>query len=124
MNPAGGDASARYIPGQGDLIWLSLDPRVGRAQSGDRPAIVLSERDFCAVTGYALIAPITSRVRGWPFEVVLPAGLAIEGAILVDQTRSIDHLARHPRLIGKAPPSVVREALGKLAAILGSGGTA
>jgi mRNA interferase MazF len=107
-----------YVPAQGDLIWLSLDPRVGGEQSGHRPALVLSQRDFSAVTGYALIAPITSRVRGWPFEVVLPPGRGIGGAVLVDQTRSIDLAASHVRSAGRTTRAVLDEALGKLGAIL------
>ncbi len=111
-------SDAPYVPAQGDLIWLSLDPRVGREQSGDRPALVLSQRGFSDVTGYALIAPITSRVRGWPFEVLLPPGPGLGGAVLVDQTRSIDLAARHVRSAGRATRDVVEEALGKLAAIV------
>lgn len=107
-----------YVPQQGDLIWMSFDPRVGREQSGDRPALVLSQRDFSAVTGYAMVAPITSRVRGWPFEVVLPEGADITGVALVDQTRSVDFAARHARYGAPATSSVVAEALAKLAAIV------
>ncbi len=110
-----------YVPAQGDLVWLSLDPRTGREQSGDRPALVLSQRDFSAVTGFALVAPITSRVRGWPFEVLLPKGLDISGAVLVDQTRSIDVVGRHVRYAGQSTLAVQTEALGKLGAIISTG---
>jgi mRNA interferase MazF len=110
-----------YIPAQGDLVWLVLDPRVGREQSGNRPALVLSQKDFSAVTGYAMVAPITSRVRGWPFEVVLPDGLPVAGAILMDQSRSIDIAARHVRYAGQATEAVLDEALGKLGAIVSTG---
>ncbi len=111
-------SEAPFLPAQGDLIWLSLDPRVGREQSGDRPALVLSQRDFSAVTGYAVIAPITTRVRGWPFEVVLPPGPGVSGAVLVDQVRSIDLAARRVRSAGQASRAVLEEALGKLGAIV------
>jgi mRNA interferase MazF len=110
-----------YVPAQGDLVWVSLDPRTGREQSGDRPALVLSQGAFSAVTGYALIAPVTSRVRGWPFEVLLPEAAAVTGAVLVDQTRSIDVAARRVRFIGRVPAPVLAEALGKLGAILAPG---
>lgn len=106
------------MPQQGDLIWLSLDPRVGHETSGDRPALVLSQRDFSAVTGFAIVAPITSRVRGWPFEVRLPEGTGIAGAALVDQTRSVDFTARHARYGAPTTASVLFEALAKLAAIV------
>ncbi len=111
-----------YVPAQGDFIWVALDPRVGREQSGDRPALVLSQHDFSAVTGYVLIAPITSRVRGWPFEVLIPDGAAIAGAVLVDQTRSIDFAARRVRFVAAATAPVLAEALAKLAAILSPAG--
>ncbi len=114
-------SEASYVPAQGDFIWLVLDPRVGREQSGNRPALVLSQRDFSAVTGYAMIAPITSRVRGWPFEVVLPEASEIKGAVLIDQSRSIDVAARHVRYAGRATEAVLDEALGKLGAIVSTG---
>jgi mRNA interferase MazF len=107
-----------YVPQQGDLIWLSRDPRVGHEQSGDRPALVLSQRDFSAVTGFAMVAPITSHVRGWPFEVRLPDGSAIAGVALVDQTLSVDFTARHARYGASATQPVLLEALAKLAAIV------
>jgi mRNA interferase MazF len=107
-----------YVPAQGDLIWLALDPRTGREQSGDRPALVLSQRDFAAVTGYALIAPITSRVRGWPFEVALPEGAGISGVVLIDQTRSIDIAARRVRYVGRAGGTMLAESLARLHAIV------
>ncbi len=110
--------SPAYVPAQGDVVWVDLDPRTGREQSGHRPALVLSQRDFAAVTGYAFVAPITSRVRGWPFEVVLPDGLPVSGAVLVDQSRSIDIQARHLRYACGSSQAVLAEALGKLQAIV------
>jgi mRNA interferase MazF len=63
-----------YVPERGDFVRLVLDPRVGREQSGERPALVLSVREFNDRTGYAFVAPITGTRRGWPFEVPIPEG--------------------------------------------------
>lgn len=110
-----------YVPAQGDIIWVDLDSRTGREQSDHRPALVLSQKEFCAVTGYAFVAPVTSRVRGWPFEVALPQGALVEGVVLVDQSRSIDIAARHVRYACDSSEAVLTEALAKLQAILSTG---
>ena len=65
-------ARAGYVPACGDFVRVVLDPRVGREQSGERPALVLSDREFNAVTGYIFCAPVTGTRRGWPFEVSCP----------------------------------------------------
>jgi mRNA interferase MazF len=70
------------------------------------------------VTRYALIAPITRTVRNWPFEVLLGPGLRIAGAVLTDQTRTVDFEARHAKFLGKAPPELTREVLARLASIM------
>ena len=76
---------APYIPERGDFARIVLDPRTGREQSGERPVLVLSPRAFNEVTGYAFVAPITRTIRRWPFEVALPEGARVEGAVLVAQ---------------------------------------
>jgi mRNA interferase MazF len=83
-----------YIPDAGDLIWTDFDPRVGREQSGRRPALVLSPADFYRASEFAIVCPITSRVRPFGTSVVLPQGLPISGEILTSHIRSIDTLAR------------------------------
>ena len=80
-------------PDRGDLVWLDFDPQAGREQAGRRPALVLSPRAYHQHTPYAVVCPITTRVKGYPFEVVLPAGLPIAGAVLADQVESIDRRA-------------------------------
>jgi mRNA interferase MazF len=109
-----------YIPEAGDLIWTDFDPRVGREQSGRRPALVVSLADFNRVSGFAIVCPITSRVRPFGTSVVLPAGLPISGEILTGHVRSIDTLA-HPILrAGVAvPAAVLEEVRNKLAALIG-----
>jgi mRNA interferase MazF len=79
-----------YEPGAGDLIWVECSPRVGREESGRRPALVVSPIAFCRASGLAIVCPITSKVRPFRSSVVLPAGLPITGEILSAHVRSID----------------------------------
>jgi mRNA interferase MazF len=96
-------ARAGYVPARGGFVRVVLDPRVGREQSGERPALVLSDREFNQHTGYVFVAPITCTRRGWPFEVPIAPGTKVEGVVLADQTKSIDHVARHVRYIAASP---------------------
>ncbi len=107
-----------YVPDRGDFVRIVLDPRVGREQSGERPALVLSARAFNELTGYAFVAPVTSTRRDWPFEVPIPPGGAVSGVILADQTKSIDHAARHVRFLAPAPAGLAEAVLARVAAIL------
>lgn len=107
-----------YVPDRGDLIWLRFTQQAGHEQAGRRPALVLSPRGYNAKAGLALVCPITSRVKGYPFEVPLPLGLAVEGVVLADQVRSLDWRARAAERIAKAPDEVVEETIGKLLALL------
>ncbi len=107
------------MPDLGDLVWVDFNPQAGHEQSGRRPAMVLSARIYHEKTALAVVCPITSNVAPYPFKVVLPDGLPIQGAILADQVKSIDRQARHLRIAGRAPDAVVVEVQGKLAALLG-----
>ena len=110
----------RYIPEAGDLVWTDFDPRVGREQSGRRPALVVSPADFCRVTEFAIVCPITSRVRPIGTSVVLPMGLPVSGEILTSHVRSIDTLARPISYAGAAVPAeILHEVRMKLAALIG-----
>src|SRR5665213_505384 len=95
-----------FVPDRGDYMRVVLMPQAGREQGGERPVLVLSTRDFNEVTGLAFVAPVTSRVRGWPFEVAIPLEGHVQGVVLADQTRSVDYTARHGRHIGPAPAHV------------------
>ena len=106
-------------PQPGDILWIDFSPTVGTEQSGRRPALVLSDANYNHLSGRALLAPITSRVRGWPFEVALPLTSGIVGAILVDQVRVIDWRARHAKENGAVSGAVLEEVLAKLAALIG-----
>jgi len=97
---------------------LVLNPFTGREQGGERPALVLSTHAFNSLTRYAMTAPITRTIRGWPFEVVIPPGLRVSGAVLCDHVRSVDFDARHIRLLGKAPSSLINDVLERVSAIL------
>ena len=85
-----------------------------------RPAIVLTDREFHRRNDIAIVCPITSNTNPWPTKVVLPDGLAAEGAILVDQVRTLDRAARGFRAIGRVPDEVLEEVRGRLASLRGS----
>ena len=108
----------QIAPAPGDIVWIDFSPTLGTEQSGHRPALVISDGGYNSASGRALLAPITSRVRGWPFEVVLPAGSSVEGVVIVDQVRVVDWRARHARIAGAASPAVLDEARAKLAALI------
>lgn len=107
-----------FVPAQGDAVWIRMNPQAGHEQAGRRPAVVLSPRAYNGKVGLALLCPITSHVKGYPFEVVLPEGLKISGAVLSDQVKCLDWRARRASLICKLPGTVVGEVLGKLGALL------
>ena len=108
----------RYVPERGDIVWLSFQPQAGREQAGRRPALVLSPAAYNAKVGLALFCPITSRVKGYPFEVSIPPGLAVGGVVLSDQIRSLDWRARRAEIAGRLPAAYVFEALAKLGTLL------
>ena len=105
-------------PDRGDLVWLDFDPQAGREQAGRRPALILSPVSYNRKTGLALACPITSKAKGYPFEVRIPQKLPVEGVALVDHLRSIDWRARNWRLIGKLPEEALEEACGKVKALV------
>lgn len=97
---------ARYVPDRGDLVWIGLDPTQGHEQQGRRPALVLSPKVYNQKAGLALMCPLTSRVKGYPFEVLVQTG-GIEGVLLTDQIRSLDWRARGVEKIETASPQIV-----------------
>lgn len=109
-----GKTKETYVPNRGDIIWLWFDPQAGHEQAGRQPAVVLSPLAYNAKVGLVLVCPITSKLKGYPFEVPLPANLEVTGAILADQIKSLDWRARHAELAAQAPPEVVAEVLAKL----------
>lgn len=109
-----------YVPARGDFLWLDFVPSAGREQTGYRPALVLSPEGYNKRTGLALLCPITSSIKGYPFEVRLPYSSAISGVVLADHIKSLDWKARNARPAGKAPRRVVGEVLEKVLVLLGS----
>ena len=107
-----------YVPERGQAVWLTFDPQAGHEQSGRRPAVVLSPQEYNRRTGLAILCPVTSRLKGYPFEVVLPEKTTISGAVLADQVRSLDWRARKAKLICDLEPATVDEILGKLETLL------
>ena len=107
----------QYIPERGDLVWTDFDPAAGHEQKGHRPALVLSPAVFNKKILLALVAPVTSRVRGHGFEVALD-GKKISGVVLCHQIKTIDFVERGLKFVEKAPASVVSEALAKVKAIV------
>ena len=107
-----------YVPERGDLVWLTFNPQTGHEQAGRRPAAVLSPIAYNGKVGLALFCPITSEVKGYPFEVALPEGLPISGVILVDQIKSLDWRAREMEKIEKLPDPTMQDVISKISALL------
>lgn len=110
-----------YIPERGDAVWITLDPQAGHEQAGRRPALVLSPGAYNRRVGLALLCPITSQVKGYPFEVALPGGLAVRGVVLADQVKNLDWRARKAAHICTTPQEVVAQVLRRLNALLADG---
>ena len=98
-----------WWPERGDIVWLSFNPRVGHEQAGRRPALVLSPGYYNDRAGFALVCPITSVIKGYPFEVELPPDLDVQGVVLSDQLKSLDWRARKAVQAGSVPDSVMQE---------------
>jgi len=110
--------SQTYIPQRGDVVWITLNPQAGHEQAGRRPAVVLSPQSYNGKIGMAIFCPITNQIKGYPFEVLIPAGLPVLGAILSDQVKSLDWRARNAELICSLPTEVISEVLEKLSTLL------
>ena len=108
----------KYYPRRGDVVWLSFTPQAGHEQAGYRPALVLSPESYNRKVGLALFCPITSQVKGYPFEVEIPAGFKVSGAILSDQVKSLDWKTRKALLLCSLPESVICEVLNKIGVLL------
>jgi mRNA interferase MazF len=107
-----------YVPERNDVVWLDFDPQVGHEQAGRRPALVLSPRPYNARTGLFLACPITSRVKGYPFEVLIPEGLEVSGAVLSNQIQCADWRGRRAALVCTLPPEVAEDVTDQLLALL------
>lgn len=110
--------SQTYIPQCGDVVWITLNPQAGHEQAGRCPAVVLSPQNYNGKIGLAILCPITKQIKGYPFEVLIPEGLPVAGAILSDQVKSLDWHARDAELICTLPPETISEVLQKLVTLL------
>ncbi|MBV1834138.1 endoribonuclease MazF [Novacetimonas pomaceti] len=88
-----------WVPDCGDIVWLEFDPQAGREQAGHRPAVVLSAASYNAKAGMMLCCPMTTKIKGYPFEVVVAGKPA--SVVLSDQVRSLDWRVRNAKLKGK-----------------------
>ena len=109
---------AGYIPERGDAVWITLDPQAGHEQAGRRPALVLSPAAYNGRVGLALFCPITSQVKGYPFEVSLPSGSPVSGVVGADQLKSLDWRVRKAVRIGTVPQDVVTEVVRRFRTLL------
>jgi len=108
-----------YVPDAGDLVWLDFAPQAGREQSGRRPGVVLSPRAYNEKTSLAIVCPITSHSKGYPFEVAVPPGFRVKGVILSDHLKSLDWRERKAQKAGKIPFPIREQVLDRIAALLG-----
>lgn len=106
------------VPDRGDIVWLSLDPTLGHEQAGRRPVLVLSPALYNGRAGLAVVCPITSRSKGYPFEVALPRDLSVTGVALADHLRSVDWRERRAELACLAPAELVEDILARSRALL------
>ena len=113
--------STEYVPQRGDAVWINFNPRVGHEQAGHRPAVVVSPGAYNSKTHLAILCPITSQVKGYPFEVAIPTGLDVTGVILADQVKSMDWQARNAALICPLPTEIVDAVLQRLETLLARG---
>jgi mRNA interferase MazF len=106
-----------YVPDRGDAVWITLDPQAGHEQGGRRPALVLSPAAYNGRVGLALLCPITGQPKGYPFEVEIPARLAVTGVVLADHVKSLDWQARKASRICTVPQEVVAAVISRLNAL-------
>lgn len=106
-----------WVPERGDIVWIDMNPSAGHEHAGRRPALVLSPATYNGKVGLAILAPITSQAKGYPFEVTLPDGLPVTGVVLSDQAKSLDWRSRKAELAGRlraADTEAVLQRLGRL----------
>lgn len=107
-----------FIPDRGDIIWIEFDPQAGKEQAGHRPALVLSEKRYNQIVGLSILCPITSREKGYPFEVKISLK-EVSGVILADHVKNLDWKKRKATYITKAPESLVEEVIHIINTIIG-----
>lgn len=109
-----------YVPDRGHAIWLTFDPQAGHEQAGRRPALVLTPAAYNRRIGLLLACPVTSHVKGYPFEVALPPDAPVTGVVLSDQVKSADWRARHAAFICRLPEATTADIAARLSTLLPS----
>jgi mRNA interferase MazF len=107
-----------YTPDRGDFVWLQFSPQAGHEQAGHRPAFVVSPRSYNEKVGLALMCPVTSQAKGYPFEVRVTTSQKIKGAVLSDQVKSLDWRVRQAQFVEKAKAEVTAEVIAKIESLL------
>jgi mRNA interferase MazF len=111
-------ARHKYIPARGDIVKFDFNPILGREQAGYRPALIITAKKFNQSTGLALACPITSKIKGFNLEVILPNELNTSGAILIFQVKTIDWVERQIKFIESLPSQTMEEVAAKLHALI------
>ncbi|MCX7143879.1 MAG: endoribonuclease MazF [Proteobacteria bacterium] len=106
-----------YVPDAGEVVWLEFSPQAGHEQAGHRPALVLSPASYNRKTGMMICCPMTTQIKGYPFEVVISTNPP--SAILSDQVKSLDWKVRRTKRKSSVAPEVLIEVRGKLRALIG-----
>ncbi|NDC53592.1 MAG: endoribonuclease MazF [Planctomycetia bacterium] len=109
---------AGYVPDRGDFVWIDLNPRQGREQSGHRPALVISPKAYNRKTSLCVVCPATRQAKGYPFEVSVCTADGSTSVILADHVRSVDWKTRRVRRIDTVSEDVLGEVVGRLEALL------
>lgn len=107
---------AAWIPADGDIVWVDFDPQAGHEQAGHRPALVLSPARYNGLRGMMLCCPLTTRLKGYPFEVIISENPP--SAILADQIKNLDWRARKAKRKGEVTAAVLADVRAKLKALL------
>jgi mRNA interferase MazF len=109
---------SNYIPDRGDIVWLVFNPQVGREHAGKRPALVISPKSYNAKVGLAIFCPITSKEKGYPFEVKIDVKGKVTGVILSDQIKSLDWIQREATFIAKANIKILNQVIQKISLLI------
>lgn len=109
---------SQYCPKRGDIIRLDFNPQSGHEQKGRRPAVVVSPDQYNSKVGLALVCPITNKIKGYPFEVLLPPDFPVSGVIIADQVKSLDWRARNAEFIASSPEGVINETIEKISVLI------
>ncbi len=109
-----GVRGSSFVPDEGDIVWIELNPTLGREQGGHRPAVVLTKARLNDRSKLMMCVPMTSQIKNYPFEVAVGSGVA-----LVDQARSVDWKARKMTHKGNATAVELEAVRAKLRKLIG-----